>query len=86
MEDLRFLWNNRASEISVLGDKTKAQDDRQAHWWKITAGTAEGNSREGWGGDTGHENAQWHGTCECTCEWPGFEVVDNTSVSLVDSF
>ena len=69
-------------ELDKLGDGAKAQDDKQVHWWKITAGTADGNSREGWVCDTGHQNVQWHSPWE----WPGFEVVDNTSVSLLDSF
>lgn len=69
-------------ELDKLGDGAKAQDDKQAHWWKITAGTSDGNSREGWVCETGHQNVQWHSPWE----WPGFELVDNTSVSLLDSF
>jgi hypothetical protein len=69
-------------ELDKFGAEAKAQDDKQAHWWKITVGTADGNSREGWVCDTGHPLVQWHSPWE----WPGFELIDNTSVSLVDAF
>ena len=69
-------------ELDKFGAEAKAQDDKQAHWWKITVGTADGNNREGWVCDTGHPLVQWHSAWE----WPGFELIDNTSVSLIDSF
>lgn len=70
------------SELDKLGAAAKAQDDKAAQWWKITVGTADGNSREGWVCETGHEHVGWHSAWE----WPGFELIDNTSVSVIDSF
>jgi hypothetical protein len=69
-------------ELDKLGADAKAQDDKKAHWWKVTVGTSDGNSREGWVCDTGHPNVQ----PRSAWEWPGFELIDNTSVSVLDSF
>jgi hypothetical protein len=69
-------------ELDKLGADAKAQDDKHATWWKVTVGTAEGESREGWVRDTGHPHVESHSPWD----WPGFELVDNTSVSVVDSF
>lgn len=69
-------------ELDKRGADAKVQDDKHAHWWKVTVGTAEGNSREGWVCDTGHDLVRKRSAWE----WPGFELIDNTSVPLIDSF
>ena len=69
-------------ELDKFGADAKAVDDKKANWWKITVGTADGNSREAWVCGTGHPRVQWHSPWE----WPGFQLIDNTSVSLVDLF
>jgi predicted chitinase len=69
-------------ELNKLGAEAKAQDDKQVNWWKVTVGTADGKSREGWICATDALHAKWHSAWE----WPGFQLIDNTSVSLVDSF
>jgi hypothetical protein len=70
------------SELDKLGADAKAQDGNHATWWKITVGTTDGDSREGWVCDTAHNLVESHSPWD----WPGFELVDNTSVSVVDSF
>jgi flagellum-specific peptidoglycan hydrolase FlgJ len=70
------------AELGKLGADAKAQDDTHATWWKITVGTSDGDSREGWVRDTGHKLVESHSPWD----WPGFDLVDNTGVSMVDSF
>jgi hypothetical protein len=70
------------AELDKFGSDAKAQDDKLAHWWKVTVGTADGDSREGWVCDAGHNLVQKRSAWE----WPGFKLIDNTSVPLLDSF
>lgn len=59
-----------------------AQDDQKHKWWEITVGTGKGESATGWVCSKNHPNVAW----QSPWEWPGFEIVDNTSVSIVDAF
>lgn len=70
------------AELDELDADAKVKDDKHAHWWKVTVGTADGNGREGWVCDTGHDLVRKRSAWE----WPGFELIDNTSVPLIDSF
>lgn len=67
---------------SELQQIESAEDDQRQHWWKITIGTGKGDSTTGWVCDKGHPNTSW----QSQWAWPGFEIVDNTSISIVDSF
>lgn len=69
-------------ELNKLGADGKARDDKQVNWWNVTVGTADGNSREGWICAADALRAKW----QSPWEWPGFQLIDNTSVSLIDSF
>ncbi|CAG9191414.1 conserved hypothetical protein [Paraburkholderia tropica] len=59
-----------------------AQDDQKHKWWEITVGTGKGESTTGWICSKNHPEVAWRSPWE----WPGFEIVDNTSVSIVDAF
>ncbi|HTH73145.1 MAG TPA: lytic transglycosylase domain-containing protein [Trinickia sp.] len=69
-------------ELDKFGAEAKARDDKNANWWKISVGTADGDSREGWVCGTGHPRVQSHSAWE----WPGFELIDITGWSMVDWF
>lgn len=70
------------NELNKLGTTASAVDDKGVHWWRIEVGTREGGSRGGWVCESGHPLVQWRSSWE----WPGFDLVDHSSVSVVDSF
>jgi hypothetical protein len=65
-----------------LGQLETAQDEDDMHWWLITAGTGEGDTASGWVCGKHHPKTQW----QSPWAWPGFEVVDNTGVAILDAF
>ncbi|HEF5869599.1 TPA: lytic transglycosylase domain-containing protein [Burkholderia cenocepacia] len=70
------------TQLDKLGADNVAIDDKGHHWWNITIGSKDGSARQGWVCDTGHHGVQFRSPCE----WPGFELVDNGSVSPADMF
>ncbi|MDR6202028.1 glycoside hydrolase family 24 protein [Paraburkholderia graminis] len=70
------------AELDHLGDAARAQDDNGVHWWRISVGTGQGDSTTGWVCEKTHPQTQW----VSPWAWPGFEIVDNTSVSVVNAF
>ncbi|WP_420211390.1 lytic transglycosylase domain-containing protein [Burkholderia aenigmatica] len=72
----------RRAELDKLGEGNVAIDDKGHHWWNITIGTKDGSELTGWVCDTDHPNIQFRSPWE----WPGFQLVDNGSVSPSDMF
>lgn len=72
----------RRAELNKLGADNIAIDDKGHHWWNITIGSNDGSSRQGWVCETDHPHVQFRSSWE----WPGFELVDNGSVSPSDMF
>ncbi|MDN7889996.1 glycoside hydrolase family protein [Burkholderia cepacia] len=72
----------RRPELDKLGEGNVAVDDKGHHWWNITIGSKDGSDLTGWVCDTDHPRAQ----LRSPWEWPGFELVDNGSVSPADMF
>ncbi len=72
----------RRTGLDKLGADNVAIDDKGHHWWNITIGSKDGSARQGWVCDTGHDGVQ----LRSPWEWPGFELVDNGSVSPADMF
>jgi len=70
------------AELTRLDADAKAVDDKDVKWWKIVVGTGTGTSGSGWVCGTGHPNTEW----QSPWAWPGFEVVDGTTVSTADMF
>jgi lysozyme family protein len=66
------------AELTRLDAEDKAVDDKGIKWWKIEVGTGTGTSGSGWVCGTGHFQSPW--------AWPGFEVVDGTTVQTADMF
>ncbi|HDR9000088.1 TPA: lytic transglycosylase domain-containing protein [Burkholderia vietnamiensis] len=72
----------RRAELDTLGAGNVAIDDQNRHWWNITIGSKDGSERQGWVCEAGHPHVQFRSPWE----WPGFELVDNGSVSPSDMF
>ncbi|WP_244098953.1 glycoside hydrolase family 19 protein [Burkholderia ambifaria] len=72
----------RRAELDKLGADNIAIDDKGHHWWNITIGSKDGSERQGWVCETDHPHVQFRSPWE----WPGFELVDNGSVSPADMF
>ncbi|WP_244109302.1 lytic transglycosylase domain-containing protein [Burkholderia anthina] len=72
----------RHTDLDKLGAGNVAVDDKGHHWWNITIGSKDGAERQGWVCDTDHPHIQFRSPWE----WPGFELVDNGSVSPSDMF
>ncbi|UTV57227.1 pesticin C-terminus-like muramidase [Burkholderia arboris] len=72
----------RRPELDKLGEGNVAVDDKGHHWWNITIGSKDGSDLTGWVCDTDHPHVQFRSPLE----WPGFELVDNGSVSPSDMF
>ncbi|WP_027780828.1 MULTISPECIES: calcium-binding protein [Burkholderia] len=72
----------RRTELDKLGEGSVAIDDKGHHWWNITIGLKDGSELKGWVCDTDHPHVQFRSPWE----WPGFELVDNGSVSPADMF
>ncbi|HEF4734876.1 lytic transglycosylase domain-containing protein [Burkholderia multivorans] len=70
----------RRTELDKLGEGNVAVDDKGHHWWNITVGSKDGSGLTGWVCDTDHPHVQ----LRSPWEWPGFELVDNGSVSPAD--
>ncbi|WP_269508465.1 glycoside hydrolase family 19 protein [Burkholderia sp. IMCC1007] len=72
----------RRAELDKLGAENIAIDDKGHRWWNITIGSKDGSERQGWVCETDHPHVQ----LRSPWEWPGFELVDNGSVSPADMF
>ncbi|WP_244108334.1 lytic transglycosylase domain-containing protein [Burkholderia anthina] len=72
----------RRAELDKLGADNIAIDDKGHHWWNITIGSKDGSDQQGWVCETDHPQVQFRSPWE----WPGFELVDNGSVSPADMF
>lgn len=70
------------SQLARLDADHKAVDDEGVKWWKIQVGTGSGQSVEGWVCDSGHPQTER----QSPWAWPGFELVDGTSLKVDDVF
>jgi len=70
----------RRVDLDKLDAQNVAKDDKGQHWWNITIGTKDGATRQGWVCETGHPLTRMCGPWD----WPGFELVDNSSIKPID--
>lgn len=70
------------TQLEGLDERSKAIDDQGVHWWRVSFGTKEGESRFGWVCEKGHPGTQW----QSPWAWPGFTTVDATGISVIDCF
>jgi hypothetical protein len=61
-------------------NKNSAKDDKGRRWYYVTIGTKDGGTREGWVCEQDHPLVR---TCG-PWDWPGFELVDNSSIKPLD--
>lgn len=72
----------RRADLDRLGAESVAVDDKGHHWWNITLGAKDGSTRQGWVCEESHPLTRMCGPWD----WPGFELVDNSSLLPVDMF
>nr|WP_321943740.1 hypothetical protein [Paraburkholderia tropica] len=70
----------RRADLARLGAENVAVDDKGHHWWNITLGAKDGSTRQGWVCEDNHPLTRMCGPWD----WPGFELVDNSSFAPVD--
>ncbi|AQH02180.1 hypothetical protein A9R05_24570 [Burkholderia sp. KK1] len=59
-----------------------AQDEGGTQWWNIAVGDANGRTSLGWVCEKDHPDTEW----QSPWSWPGFELVDSSSIAPVDMF
>ncbi|SIN83113.1 hypothetical protein [Paraburkholderia phenazinium] len=69
-------------QLDSFDSADRACDDKGVHWWRIQIGTGKGNGATGWVCEKNHPHTEW----QSPWAWPGFETVDNSSVSIVNLF
>ncbi|MGF6609956.1 hypothetical protein OKW45_004878 [Paraburkholderia sp. WSM4175] len=76
------------AELDSLGEGSVAVDDKGVSWWRLEVGTASGQAATGWvcGGKSDRSGNQPGTHWESPWAWPGFEIVDATSINLADAF
>jgi muramidase (phage lysozyme) len=70
----------RRVDLNKLDAQNVAKDDKGQYWWNITIGTKDGATRQGWVCEKDHPLTRMCGPWD----WPGFELVDNSSIKPVD--
>jgi predicted chitinase len=63
------------SQLGKLGSHESAQDEHGTHWWKISVGTSDQGSAEGWVCGKGHPKTRW----TSPWDWPGFDIVGESA-------
>ncbi|CAM2170517.1 Calcium-binding protein [Burkholderia latens] len=72
----------RRVDLEKNGDANVAKDDKGRRWYYVTIGTKDGSTRAGWVCEQNHPLVRMCGPWD----WPGFELVDNSSLKPVDMF
>lgn len=72
----------RRSDLDKLATENIAIDEKNHHWWNVTLGAKDGSTRQGWICEDHHPLTKLSGPWD----WPGFELIDNASVTPLDMF
>ena len=70
----------RSIDLGKNGAESIAKDDKGRRWYYVKIGTKDGSTRDGWVCDRDHPLVQMCGPWD----WPGFELVDNSSIMPID--
>ncbi|MDN7931446.1 lytic transglycosylase domain-containing protein [Burkholderia metallica] len=75
----------RVADLNKKAPQDVAREDKDANgkvkrWWNVTVGTKDGKSLQGWVREKDHPKVN---LCS-PWDWPGFELVDNSSVTMAD--
>ncbi|WP_174938462.1 lytic transglycosylase domain-containing protein [Burkholderia lata] len=69
-------------DIQSVAREDKDASGKQKRWWNITVGTKDGGTSQGWVREEDHPKVS---LCS-PWDWPGFELVDNSSVTPTEMF
>ncbi|WP_198363070.1 glycoside hydrolase family 19 protein [Burkholderia ubonensis] len=77
----------RLTDLDKFGVQSFAREEKDAsgkakRWWKVTVGTKEGGTRQGWVREKDHPQVN---LCS-PWDWPGFDLADNSAIKPVDMF
>ncbi|MCA8129219.1 cell wall hydrolase [Burkholderia multivorans] len=75
-----FRYVIRRVDLEKNGAGNIAKDDKGRHWYYVTIGAKDGSSRAGWVCEQDHPLVRLCGPWD----WPGFELVDNSSIMPID--
>lgn len=77
-----FQYAIERASLDQESEDSRASDDQGVHWWKVICGAESGGAVTGWVCEKSHPQTSW----QSAWAWPGFEKVDATPVTVVDSF
>ncbi|KVC98355.1 glycoside hydrolase family 73 protein [Burkholderia ubonensis] len=77
----------RLTDLDKFGVQNFAREEKDAsgkakRWWKVTVGTKDGGTRQGWVREKDHPQVN---LCS-PWDWPGFDLADNSAIKPVDMF
>ncbi|WP_246327085.1 hypothetical protein [Burkholderia guangdongensis] len=70
----------RRVDLDKSGAARIAKDDKGRRWFFVTIGTKDGGTHDGWVCEQDHPLVRMCGPWD----WPGFELVDNSSITPID--
>ncbi|MBU9275227.1 glycoside hydrolase family 73 protein [Burkholderia gladioli] len=70
----------RRIDLDKAGTNSTVKDDKGRAWFLVTLGAKDGSARQGWVCEQDHPLVRMCGPWD----WPGFELIDNSSIMPVD--
>lgn len=70
----------RRVDLDKAGTNSTVKDDKGRAWFLVTIGAKDGSARQGWVCEQDHPLVRMCGPWD----WPGFELIDNSSIMPVD--
>ncbi|WP_186075316.1 glycosyl hydrolase 108 family protein [Burkholderia gladioli] len=70
----------RRVDLDKAGADSTVKDDKGRAWFLVTIGAKDGSARQGWACEQDHPLVRMCGPWD----WPGFELIDNSSIMPVD--
>ncbi len=70
----------RRVDLDKAGPASTVKDDKGRSWFLVTIGAKDGSTRQGWVCEQDHPLVKMCGPWD----WPGFELIDNSSIMPID--
>ncbi|WP_186223963.1 glucosaminidase domain-containing protein, partial [Burkholderia gladioli] len=70
----------RRVDLDKAGADSTVKDDKGRAWFLVTIGAKDGSARQGWACEQDHPLVRMCGPWD----WPGFELIDNSSIMPID--
>uniref|UniRef100_UPI00163FF842 glycoside hydrolase family 73 protein n=1 Tax=Burkholderia gladioli TaxID=28095 RepID=UPI00163FF842 len=70
----------RRVDLDKAGTNSTVKDDKGRAWFLVTIGAKDGSARQGWVCEQDHPLVRMCGPWD----WPGFELIDNSSIMPID--